>query len=80
MVATCLPVLGILFRGWSPESLINRFHSAISLRSMGSGNSGSKSHRTERPESKMHIAGNDPQSIDIEAYAMGKIRGNKNLE
>ena len=86
MVAACLPVLRPLFRGWSPESIINSLRSAISLRSMGSGSKSIPSVKENaRPsESETAITGNPEagksgfdglNSIDVEAYAMGKVSG-----
>lgn len=42
MIAICLPTLRPLFRGWSPESIIRSIRSALSLRSLYSGGSGTK--------------------------------------
>ncbi len=91
MVAACLPVLRPLFQGWSPESIIRSFRSQISLKSIGSGNKAS--HNTKgsarRTESETAITGvpyagksghNTQVSIDIEAYAMGRVSGGEKYD
>ena len=86
IVASCLPVLSPLFRCLSLESIIRSFRSAISLRSMGSSSKSSlKKHGAPGAESETAIAGfpssgyppNDMISIDVEAYAMGRVDGEK---
>ena len=88
MVAACLPVLRPLFQGWSPESIIKSFRSQISLRSIGSGNKASKGS-AKRTESETAITGvpyagksglNTQVSIDVEAYAMGRVSGGEKYE
>ena len=91
MVAACLPVLRPLFHGWSPESIIRSFRSQISLRSLGSGNKASLNAKgaAKRTESETAITGvpyagksghNTQVSIDIEAYAMGRVSGGDKYE
>ena len=91
MVAACLPVLRPLFQGWSPESIIRSFRSHISLRSIGSGNKGSLDAKgsAKRTESETAITGvpyagkfghNTQVSIDVEAYAMGRVSGGEKYE
>lgn len=91
MVAACLPVLRPLFQGWSPESIIRSFRSQLSLRSSGSGKKASLSVKNgiERTESETAITGvpyagksghNTLVSIDVEAYAMGRVSGGDKFE
>ncbi len=91
MVAACLPVLRPLFQGWSPESIIRSFRSQISLRSIGSGNKASLNAKRSagRTESETAITGvpyagksghTTTVSIDVEAYAMGRVSGGENYE
>ena len=91
MVAACLPVLRPLFQGWSPESIIRSFRSQISLKSIGSGNKASinakgSAHRTESETAITGVpyagkSGHNTQvSIDVEAYAMGRISGGEKDE
>ena len=91
MVAACLPVLRPLFQGWSPESLIRSFRSQISLRSSGSGNKASPNAKrsAQRTESETAITGvpyagksshTATVSIDVEAYAMGRVSGGEKYE
>lgn len=92
MVAACLPVLRPLFQGWSPESIIRSFRSQLSLRSIGSGNKASlngKGGAARRTESQTAITGvlyagksghNTQVSIDVEAYAMGRVSGGEKYE
>lgn len=84
MVAACLPVLRPMFQGWSPESIIRSFRSQISVRSIGSGNKASPKGTVKRTESETAITGvpyagkggnNTLVSIDVEAYAMGRVSG-----
>ena len=84
MVAACLPVLRPLFQGWSPESIIRSFRSQISLRSIGSGNKANAKASAKRTESETAITGvpyagklghSTQASIDVEAYAMGRVSG-----
>ena len=86
IVAACLPMLRPLFKSWSLESAIRSIRSAISLRSMSSrGRSSFNSRRrtTQRSESEVAITGNPysgptldgVNSVDVEAYAMGKVSG-----
>lgn len=87
IVAACLPLLRPLFKSWSLESVIRSVRSAISLRTMSSrGRSSSNSRRrtTQRSESEVAITGvpysgptlDGLNSVDVEAYAMGKVSGN----
>lgn len=91
MIAACLPVLRPLFQGWSPESIIRSFRSQISLRSSGSGNKASHNAKgsAKRTESETAITGvpytgksghNTLVSIDVEAYAMGRVSGGEKYE
>lgn len=91
MVAACLPVLRPLFQGWSPESIIRSFRSQISLRSIGSGNKASLNPKGSAPrtESETAITGvpytgktghTTMVSIDVEAYAMGRVSGGERYE
>lgn len=91
MVAACLPVLRPLFHGWSPESIIRTFRSQISLRSSGSANKASVIAKgsAKRTESETAITGvpyagktnsNTLISIDVEAYAMGRVSGGEKEE
>lgn len=91
MVAACLPVLRPLFQGWSPESIIRSFRSQISVRSSGSGNKASLNTKgnPRRTESETAITGvpwagksgnNTLISIDVEAYAMGRVSGAERRE
>lgn len=85
IIAACLPMLRPLFQSWSIESVIRSVRSAISLGSFGSNNRFSPIDKggPERSESETAIAGiqgsGEPQhglvSIDVEAYAMGKVSG-----
>jgi len=83
MVAACLPVLRPLLRGWSLESIVNGFRSALFLRFMAGGSKSSpRVKKTAGPsESKTTIMGVPEAgkygferltSLDVEAYAMGK--------
>ena len=91
MVAACLPVLRPLFQGWSPESIIRSFRSQLSLRSIGSGNKapfhakgGAKRTESETAITGVPYAGksghNTQASIDVEAYAMGRVSGGEKYE
>ena len=91
MVAACLPVLRPLFQGWSPESIIRSFRSQISLRSIGSGKKAPFQAKgdAKRTESETAITGipyagksghNTQASIDVEAYAMGRVSGGEKYE
>lgn len=91
MVAACLPVLRPLFQGWSPESIIRSFRSQISLRSNGSGNKASHQAKGDPKisESETAITGvpyagksghNTQVSIDVEAYAMGRVSGGEKYQ
>ena len=86
IVAACLPLLRPLFKSWSLESVIRSIRSVISLRTMSSrGRSSSNSRRrtTQRTESEVPITGipysgptlDGSNSVDVEAYAMGKVSG-----
>ena len=87
MIAICLPTLRPVFQGWSLESIVKSFRSAISLRSMGSGHKSSLSTKENvaRSESETAITGpqesgleyGNPSSLDVEAYAMGAMGGKK---
>ena len=87
IVAACLPLLRPLLKSWSLESVIRSIRSVISLRTMSSrGRSSSSSRRrtTQRSESEVAITANPysgpsndgVNSVDVEAYAMGKVSGN----
>ena len=85
IAAACLPMLRPLFEDWSLESVIRSVRSTISLRSFG--NSSNFHHiakeGTGRSESETAIRGVPEQeksqhelvSIDVEAYAMGRVNG-----
>ncbi len=86
IVAACLPLLRPLFNRWSLESVIRSIRSAISLRSTssrGRSSSNSKRRTTQRSESEVAITGHPYRgptldgvnSVDVEAYAMGKVSG-----
>ena len=86
IIAACLPMLRPLFKSWSVESVIRSIRSAISLRSMssrGRSPSNTRGRTTQRTESQDAITGNPytgptldgMNSIDIEAYAMGRVSG-----
>ena len=86
-MASCLPILRPLFKTWSLESIVWSVRSTISLRSLGSGGKSAfiVNKSTERSESETAITGvsytgksaNDMNSIDVEAFAMGKVSGEK---
>ena len=94
MVAACLPVLRPLCQGWSPESIIRSFRSQLSLRSIGSGNKAPFNVKggAKRTESETAITGvpftgypgkpghHTQISIDVEAYAMGRVSGGEKHE
>lgn len=94
LVAACLPVLRPLFQGWSPESIIRSLRSQISLRSVGSGNKASVNAKgiAKKTESETAITGvpyagyagktghSTMVSIDVEAYAMGRVSGGEKYE
>lgn len=91
LVAACLPVLRPLFQGWSPESIIRSLRSQISLRSDGSGNKASLNAKgvAKKTESETAITGvpyagktghSTMVSIDVEAYAMGRVSGGEKYE
>lgn len=86
MVAACLPVLRPLLRAWSPESIVNRSRSAVALLFTGGGSKSSPTVKENAGpfKSKTTImgipeAGNSGfeglMSLDVEAYAMGKVSG-----
>ncbi|KAL8704394.1 MAG: hypothetical protein Q9225_008089 [Loekoesia sp. 1 TL-2023] len=81
IIASCLPTLRPLFQGWSPESIIASIRSKISLPSIGSkshhsrdrpGTSESETAMTENLNSQTLGLGS-VNSIDVEAFAMGKV-------
>jgi len=85
MVAVCLPTLRALFQGWSPESIIRTFRSALSL---GSSTSKERSYRLS--SNKRHKKGESEASLaDVEAwgvlgdegrhqaYAMGQVHAQR---
>lgn len=85
MVAVCLPTLRALFQGWSPESIIRTFRSALSL-----GSSASKERSYRSSANKRHKRGESEASLaDVEAwgavgdesrhqaYAMGQVHAQK---
>lgn len=85
MVAVCLPTLRALFQGWSPESIIRTFRSALSL-----GSSASKERSYRSSSNKRHKRGESEASLaDVEAwgvlgdegrhqaYAMGQVHAQK---
>ena len=79
IVAACIPMLRPLFEDWSLESVIRSVRSTRSLRSFGN----SAKESTGRSESETAIRGVPEQeksqhelvSIDVEAYAMGRVNG-----
>lgn len=86
MVAACLPVLRPLFQGCSPDSIIKSFCSQMSVKSIGGGKKASLNGKgsAKRTESETAITGvpyagtsgyNTLVSIDVEAYAMGRVSG-----
>ena len=91
MVAACLPVLRPLFQGLSPESIIRSLRSQLPLKSAGSSKqiSHNAKGRARRTESMTAITGipyvgtsghNTLISIDVEAYAMGRVSGGEKDE
>ena len=59
LIAVCLPTLRPLFHGWSPESIIRSFRSALSLGSVGSrkrGHHSSESITHDRSEAETSLA------------------------
>lgn len=84
-MASCLPTLRPLFQGWSLKSIIASIRSTIYLRPMGSAYKHSGDERGTS-ESETAITGvaksgkssvQDLNTIDVEAYAMGKISADK---
>ena len=81
MVAVCLPTLRPLFHGWSPETIIRTFRSALSLGSFGSRNRpyrSSSSKRHKRGDSETSLAdieawGNPAHGARHQVYAMGPV-------
>ncbi len=82
MVAVCLPTLRALFQGWSPESIIRTFRSALSLGSSGSRDKPyrlSPAKRHEKGESETSLADTEAWGVPSrgarhEAYAMGQVQ------
>ena len=79
MIAICLPTLRPLFRGWSPESIIRSIRSALSLRSVHSGDSSARS--TGRPAKDAQQVGSDSSivGINMEPITNGKASTEGNV-
>lgn len=88
LIAANLPVIRNLWRGLSAESIIRSIRSAISLRSHESGRESRSEtqRRAEGSDSKTAIIGvfqgRNPgmDSVNGEAYAMGKLSGERAFE
>lgn len=84
IAAACLPMLRPLFEDWSLESVIRSVRSTI-IRSFGNGSNSPHIAKegTGRSESETAIRGVPEQeksqhelvSVDVEAYAMGRVNG-----
>lgn len=80
MIAVCLPTLRPLFHGWSPESIMRSFRSALSLRSVGSRKRSYPSTTNPRERAESETSLGNVESVGYaahtnyhQAYAMGPV-------
>lgn len=77
IIAICLPTLRPMFRGWSPESILRSIRSALSLRSLPSGGSGSGARRSPGRSSAKEAQplGSDSSIVGIHTEATTYDKG-----